>query len=98
MVNITKSRGQLLKEAKGFKLQIKICAIILLIISIVVSIFRPSALLSSEFIIVPVVDVILFGIFIRMNTIISEYEKILNEQASNETSKKLNYVNKDKQG
>lgn len=71
-----KSKEQLLKEAKGFKLQIKICSIILLALSIVIVFLKPSAL-YGQFIIVPVVDVILFGIFIRMNTIISEYENIL---------------------
>lgn len=96
MNKMLKSKEQLLKEAKGFRLQIKICAIILLVISIIVCIFRPSSILSNEFIIVPVVDIILFGIFIRMNTIISEYEKILKDKISQDTSKKTNYVNKDK--
>lgn len=71
-----KSKEQLLKEAKGFKLQMKICSIILLVLSIIIGFLKPSAL-YGQFIIVPVVDVILFGIFIRMNTIISEYENIL---------------------
>lgn len=75
-----KSKEQLLKEAKGFKLQIKICSIILLILSIIVCVLKPNAL-YGQFIIVPVVDVILFGIFIRMNTIISEYENILKSES-----------------
>lgn len=79
---IFKSKEQLLKEAKGFKLQIKISAIILLIFSVIILLFNPDAL-YGQFILVPVVDVILFGIFIRMNTIISEYERIL----ENETKK-----------
>ena len=71
-----KSKEQLLKEAKSFKLQIKICAIILFAFSLVVLYLKPSAL-YGQFIIVPVVDVILFGIFIRVHTLISEYENIL---------------------
>lgn len=69
-----------MKETKAFKLQLLICVIILTIFSVVVFIFNKESFFG-DFIIVPVVDVILLGIFIRFNTILSKYETILNDES-----------------